>query len=59
MLVSGYDPVAGYTALWNGVFGEVYYVGETVRQITPYILAGFAVLLPLEQVYLISELKDN
>lgn len=43
MLVSGYDPVSGYTALWQGVFGEVYYVGETVRQVTPYILAGLAV----------------
>ncbi len=43
MLVSGYDPVAGYTALWNGIFGEVYYMGETVRQVTPYILAGLAV----------------
>lgn len=43
MLVSGYDPIAGYTALWQGIFGEVYYVGETVRQVTPYILAGLAV----------------
>ncbi|EDL63980.1 ABC transporter permease [Bacillus sp. SG-1] len=43
MLISGYDPVSGYTALWQGVFGEVYYVGETVRQVTPYILAGLAV----------------
>lgn len=43
MLVSGYDPISGYSALWQGVFGEVYYVGETVRQVTPYILAGLAV----------------
>ncbi len=43
MLVSGYNPISGYTALWQGIFGEVYYVGETVRQITPYILAGLAV----------------
>lgn len=43
MLVSGYDPVAGYAALWNGIFGDVYTMGETVRQITPYILAGLAV----------------
>lgn len=43
MLVSGYDPISGYTALWQGVFGEVYYVGETIRQVTPYILAGLAV----------------
>lgn len=43
MLFSGYDPVAGYAALWNGIFGDVYTMGETVRQITPYILAGLAV----------------
>ncbi|QBP41436.1 ABC transporter permease [Paenisporosarcina antarctica] len=43
MLVSGYDPIAGYSALWNGIFGDVYTMGETIRQITPYILAGLAV----------------
>ncbi|WP_409305486.1 ABC transporter permease [Peribacillus sp. SCS-155] len=43
MLASGYDPVAGYSALWDGIFGEIFYVGETVRQATPYIFAGLAV----------------
>jgi len=43
MLVSGYDPVAAFSALWNGVFGDIYSFGEAVRQITPYILAGLAV----------------
>lgn len=43
MLVSGYNPVDAYAALWNGAFGEVYYFGEVVRQITPLILAGLAV----------------
>ncbi|WP_273130470.1 ABC transporter permease [Metabacillus sp. HB246100] len=43
MLVSGYDPVAGYSALWYGIFGESYYIGETIRQLTPYILTGLAV----------------
>ncbi|MGG1678678.1 ABC transporter permease [Neobacillus sp. NRS-1170] len=43
MLASGYNPVDAYTALWNGAFGETYYVGEVVRQFTPYILAGLAV----------------
>ena len=23
MLLSGYDPIAGYIALWNGIFGDV------------------------------------
>ncbi|WML43763.1 ABC transporter permease [Neobacillus sp. PS3-40] len=43
MLVSGYNPVAAYAALWNGAFGDVYYTGEVIRQVTPYILAGLAV----------------
>ncbi|WP_042456470.1 ABC transporter permease [Neobacillus dielmonensis] len=43
MLASGYDPVAAYSALWNGAFGEIYYTGEVIRQVTPYILAGLAV----------------
>ena len=43
MWVSGYDPVQGYVALWNGIFGDSYTIGETIRQISPYILAGLAV----------------
>ena len=43
MLVSGYDPVQGYLALWTGIFGDSYSIGNTIRQITPYLLAGLAV----------------
>ncbi|WP_404452681.1 ABC transporter permease [Virgibacillus necropolis] len=43
MLVFGYNPIEGYLALWNGAFGDMYFLGETVRQITPYILTGLAV----------------
>src|SRR5690554_7351699 len=43
MLLSGYNPVNGYIALWNGIFGNAYSVGETIRQISPYLLAGLAV----------------
>lgn len=43
MLVSGYDPVAGYAALWSGIFGDAYAIGETIRTISPYLLAGLAV----------------
>jgi ABC-type uncharacterized transport system permease subunit len=43
MLVSKYNPIDGYVALFNGIFGEIYSIGETVRQIIPYILAGLAV----------------
>ena len=43
MLLSGFDPLAGYAALWRGALGDSYYVGETLRQMTPYIFAGLAV----------------
>ena len=43
MIVSGYDAIAGYAALWNGIFGDIYSIGNTIRQITPYILSGLAV----------------
>jgi general nucleoside transport system permease protein len=43
MVVSGYNPVTAFAALWNGAFGDIYYTGEVVRQVTPYILAGLAV----------------
>ncbi|WP_079508493.1 ABC transporter permease [Mesobacillus jeotgali] len=43
MLVSGYNPAAAFAALWSGAFGDIYYIGEVIRQVTPYILAGLAV----------------
>ncbi|HZG71004.1 MAG TPA: ABC transporter permease [Chondromyces sp.] len=43
MLVTGYNPVAGYAALWNGAFGDSFYIGETLRQMAPYVLSGLAV----------------
>ncbi|PAE26802.1 ABC transporter permease [Bacillus sp. 7894-2] len=43
MIATGYNPVSAFIALWNGAFGEIYYTGEVVRQVTPYILAGLAV----------------
>lgn len=43
MLLSRHDPITGYIALWNGIFGSSYSIGETIRQISPYILAGLAV----------------
>jgi len=42
MLVSGFNPVAGYSALWNGIFGDTYNIGETVRTITPYVFFWFS-----------------
>ncbi|MGD6965119.1 ABC transporter permease [Rossellomorea vietnamensis] len=43
MLITGYNPIEGYAALWSGAFGDRFYVGETLRQVIPYILAGLAV----------------
>ncbi|MUV37341.1 putative ABC transporter permease protein YufP [Lentibacillus sp. JNUCC-1] len=43
MLGFGYSPIEGYAALWNGIFGDAYVFGETLRQVTPLILTGLAV----------------
>ncbi|MDT8862484.1 ABC transporter permease [Alkalihalobacillus sp. MEB130] len=43
MLVSGYNPFVAYSALLQGIFSDSYYVGETLRSMTPLILAGLAV----------------
>ncbi|CQR47635.1 D-allose transport system permease protein AlsC [Paraliobacillus sp. PM-2] len=43
MFAFGYNPIEGYQALWDGAFGNSYFFGETIRQVTPYILTGLAV----------------
>ncbi|MCM3704133.1 MULTISPECIES: ABC transporter permease [Cytobacillus] len=43
MIATGYNAGSAFIALWNGAFGEIYYTGEVIRQVTPYILAGLAV----------------
>ncbi|MEW9501244.1 ABC transporter permease [Jeotgalibacillus marinus] len=43
MSVSGFNPIEGYGALIKGAVGDSFYLGETIRQITPYIFAGLAV----------------
>ena len=43
MLCSGYNPMTGYGAMLEGIIGEPYYLGESIRMIIPYILAGLAV----------------
>ncbi|MBD7964226.1 ABC transporter permease [Fictibacillus norfolkensis] len=43
MLISGYPPIEAYAALFEGIFGESYYRGETIRQMSPLILSGLAV----------------
>lgn len=43
MLASGYNPIAGYRALWLGAFGDAFTIGETIRRTTPLILTGLAI----------------
>lgn len=43
MIGFGYNPIQGYAALWQGAFGDRYFIGETIRQVTPLILTGLAV----------------
>ncbi|MFD1735880.1 ABC transporter permease [Bacillus salitolerans] len=43
MLVSGYNPIKGYVALFDGIVGDPYVIGETIRAMTPLILSGLAV----------------
>lgn len=45
MLMFGYSPVQNYINLFQGSFGDIYSIGETLRNATPLILTalGFAV----------------
>ena len=43
MLASGSNPVTGFLALFKGMVGGSYRIGETLQTMTPLILAGLAV----------------
>lgn len=43
MIVMGYDPLSGYGALFHGIFGNTYNIGETLRAVSPLIFTGLAV----------------
>lgn len=43
MLTSGYNPLLAYQALFSVLVTEPYFIGETIRQMTPLILSGLAV----------------
>jgi ABC-type uncharacterized transport system permease subunit len=43
MLFMGYDPLRGYAALFTGIFGSLYNIGETLRAVTPLVFTGLAV----------------
>ncbi|KEO84184.1 ABC transporter permease [Tumebacillus flagellatus] len=43
MLLMGYNPIVGYSSVFQGIFGNMYFMGETLRAVTPLIFAGLAV----------------
>jgi simple sugar transport system permease protein len=45
MLAFGYNPILAYTALFQGVFGDLYFFGETLRQasVLTFTGLGFAI----------------
>ena len=43
MLIGGYDPIVGFSALIDGMFGSPKSIGEMIRAASPLILAGLAV----------------
>jgi ABC-type uncharacterized transport system permease subunit len=43
MLLGAYNPLQAYASLLDRAFGDMYSIGETIRQITPLIFTGLAV----------------
>lgn len=43
MVIGGYNPFLAYSSLFGRVFGDLYNIGETIRQITPLIFTGLSV----------------
>jgi len=43
MLAGSYNPILAYGSLFSRAFGDMYNLGETIRQITPYIFTGLSV----------------
>ena len=43
MLLGSYNPLLAYGSLFQKAFGNLYGIGETIRQITPLIFTGLAV----------------
>ena len=43
MLIGGYDPVQGFSSLFEGMVGSPYAIGETLRAAAPLIFSGLAV----------------
>lgn len=43
LAISGASPIAAYTALWEGAFGDSVALGRTLEKATPLIFSGLAV----------------
>ncbi|GEM03378.1 putative ABC transporter permease protein YufP [Halolactibacillus miurensis] len=43
MLAFGYNPIEGYAALFQGAFGSMYNIGESIRRTIPLVLSGLAI----------------
>ncbi|MBO8172513.1 MAG: ABC transporter permease [Bacillaceae bacterium] len=43
MLLGAYNPIRAYASLIEKAFGDLYSIGETIRQITPLIFTGLSV----------------
>jgi len=43
MWIFGFDAIHAFGSLFQGVFGDMYVLGETIRAVTPLILTGLAV----------------
>jgi len=47
IVLAGSDPIAAYAALFEGAFAEYFGFGNTLVKMSPQVLAGLAVTLPL------------
>lgn len=43
VMATGGDPIAAFSALWAGAFGNPYQIGETLLRATPLIFTGLAI----------------
>jgi len=43
MVLSGYNPVIAYRALWQGAFGNTIQTSETLKTTVPLLLAGLGI----------------
>ena len=47
ILLAGGNPLEGYSALFRGAFADYWGVGDTLVRMSPLLLAGLAVIIPL------------